>query len=157
MRLFVIAVAAALSCAVFPATTLADQHHVQDAVPLPCTTTPAVSTRHASQPISEADTRGWLACYQDAWKRKDPATLSSLGVIRTDQREALRTALAAYQQLHVAVGNETISVNGAQAVVEFDRTDIDELGKLLVHPRQMVRLQHTSQGIVAVERKAVVR
>jgi hypothetical protein len=102
--------------------------------------------------VSEDDARQWLGRYTNAWKARDVAALSALGVIRRDQEPALLRALEGYKSLDVGVGNESISVDARRATVSFDRIDTDETGRKLSHPRQKVLLERTPAGVVATFR-----
>ena len=112
-------------------------------------------SRATSDRLTEQDARDWLARYKSAWDARDVASLSALGVIREEQQTDMRRVLAEYKRLDVSVTNESISLEGKRALLSFDRTDTDETGKELRHPRQTVLLERSAAGVVSTWRARV--
>ena len=103
--------------------------------------------------ITEQDAREWLARYLNAWETRDVATLAALGAVSPDRQEALRNALDAYVALHVSVSNATFTPEGTHGLLSFDRTDSDETGKQLKHPRYTLELERRAAGVVSTHRQ----
>ncbi len=118
--------------------------------------TAGVSRRVAKAPaiasLSEGEAREWLARYETAWAGRDVAALSGLGIIRADQQDEVRRRLAVYERFDVSVSNESISLDGARALMSFDRIDRDETGRQMRHPRQTVLLERAPEGVVSTWR-----
>jgi hypothetical protein len=117
---------------------------------LPSERLPAEPPRVAVTALTQADVRDWLHRYEQAWEARDVDRLQALGIVRAHQAEATRQALRVYERLEVSIENEQIAIDGQQARVSFDRSDVDEKGKKLVHPRQSFRLEKGPGGVVAV-------
>jgi hypothetical protein len=116
--------------------------------PSPTTPTNALTQREVEE---------WRNRYKHAWERRDVAALHALGAISAAQTDALKKALSRYETLHIAIANEEITLSGGQATLTFDRSDTDETGKTLAHPRQTFKLEKGPRGVVAVGRTTAGR
>jgi hypothetical protein len=112
----------------------------------------AKSVARPADEITAADARVWLARYREAWTSRDVETLVELGAIRSEQRDALRQALAGYKRLDVSVSNDVVSLEPGYALLSFDRADIDETGHTLRHPRYEVVLERRAGDLVSTRR-----
>ncbi len=112
-----------------------------------------LASRSAAAPtpsIREQDVYRWLSDVQGAWERRDAATLVNLGVVTSAHEQHLTRALAGYRTLHVSLTNVDVSVEADRAFVSYDRTDSDETGKELHHPRRTFELHRVAPGQLAV-------
>jgi hypothetical protein len=100
--------------------------------------------------LSEAEARAWLERIRDAYQRKDAAALRALGILKNEEQErAFTQAMRRYKDYRVTISNPKIQPEGARATVSFDRSDADETGRVLPHPRQVYRLQKIDGKVVA--------
>ncbi|MFI5042147.1 MAG: hypothetical protein ACHQNA_09920, partial [Acidimicrobiales bacterium] len=116
------------------------------------TTLPAPSGQ-----ITDSDVREWLAQYRSGYERKDVASLVAIGAVAPESAKRLEDILGGYQKLHLAITNETITADGTQMVLSFDRADTDETGKTQVVPRQTYRLEKGPRGTITARRATAGR
>jgi hypothetical protein len=109
------------------------------------------SVAHAST-IGEPEAHRWLSEVQGAWERRDAAALVHLGVVTAANEQRLASALAEYRALHVSLSNVTVSVESGRTLVSYDRTDSDETGTALKHPRRTIELRRLASDQIAADR-----
>ncbi len=99
-------------------------------------------------PITAADVSAWLARYRSAMQSKDARALVALGVVSNAARA--REMVSRLEIIReVRVGNESVSLDRSGASISFDRTDVDDRGKELKHPRKNCRLEKVGGQVVA--------
>jgi len=116
----------------------------------PDVTPPPPSPPSIVEQLTEDEVRDWLIRYKSAWESRKVEALQRIGVVTAAQADAVRKALSGYENFHVTVTNERITLQGQQATVSFDRSDTDETGKAMPHPKQTWRLQKSALGVVAI-------
>jgi type IV secretory pathway protease TraF len=102
--------------------------------------------------ISRAEAEGWIDRLRSAWERKDVNALREMGEVPSGQEAALAKALGAYKAYHVDITVASVVIEGNRAQVTFDRTDSDETGRKLSHPRRTVHLERGPGGGLVVSR-----
>lgn len=86
------------------------------------TATPARTAPVAGDARRELE--GWIQSYRSAYEQKDVDRLVALGVISSDKRSALKSALDDLEELKVSIASSAIDVQGPDsAVVTLTRED----------------------------------
>jgi hypothetical protein len=110
------------------------------------------STGHVAPAIGEQEAQRWLSDVQGAWERRDAAALVHLGVVGSANEQRLANVLASYRALHVSLSNVSVSVESGHTLVSYDRTDSDEMGTTLRHPRRTIELHRVASDQIAAVR-----
>jgi Protein kinase domain len=85
---------------------------------------PRVEPTLAVRGDAKREIESWIAAYRAAYEQKDVDKLVALGVISSDKRGALKSALNDLDQLTVKIGTSSISIEGPDsAVVTLTRED----------------------------------
>jgi protein kinase-like protein len=115
-------------------------------------TTPRVSWTVAVTPrMREADVRDWLDRLASAWERRDIPTLRLYGVVTGDDDvAAMRKRLPHEENHHVAVGVETIEIDGQYASVAFTLAELDARGRLVSSQSESYELEKQGSGFVGL-------
>ena len=125
--------------------------------PPPVVVTP--TTQPPSRPaggtaITEQDVQSWLARYRSAWSNQDTAALQDIGGASDAQLRAIEATKGGGKGYRMAVRTqrESVKIDGATAVVTFERVDHPEDGgRELVHPGALTfHLERRGGSVVAV-------
>lgn len=92
----------------------------------------ATSTPARTAPVAgdaRRELEGWIASYRDAYQQKNVDRLVSLGVLKSENRDRLETALKDLDDLKVSIASSSIDVQGPDsAVVTLTREDSFKAG-----------------------------
>jgi hypothetical protein len=121
--------------------------------PSPVAPPPAAA---AAAPLADQEVRRWFEEYAQAWSRKDSATLRRMGQVRNAEESAnLERYFRSIGDLHVDVRLRGLRIDGARAVVEFERVDTitDPAGRRqeLRLPPLTKQIERTAEGLRLID------